>query len=157
MKIHKTRNDGFTWVPPGQQGRIYIEPPRKKETRRPLLWLARNHEELYLVNDSGETLDIVTATSGGFFTADELVGTLSSESAYRYEMVQSGTAVKVDEYNIIYDSDFLLQVYLTVQSQKLGRLEITSPPEKGGVQETVLLWDSGEAGSGVTIKCEESR
>jgi hypothetical protein len=147
-KAHKTHDGGFTWVPPEQRG----GPPRKVESRRPLLWLARNGGQLYLVNDSGETLDVVIATSGGFFTADELVGTVASESAYRYEHVQPGTAVKVDEYDGFYDLDYVLQVCLTVQSPRLGQLDITSPAEKGGVGETVLLWDSGEAGKHAGIK-----
>ncbi len=45
----------------------------------------------------------------------------------------------------------MLNVCLEIKSSMLGSLEILSPFKKGGVEEYVLLWDSGEAGKGVSI------
>lgn len=143
----------FTWVPMDQRsGRFGASPPRKPELRRPLLWLALDAGDLYLVNASGETLDSVISDMGGFTTSDDDVVTVASDKNYEYKNVENGSAVKVDEYDDYYDLDYLIQVVLRVQSPKFGILEIVSPLEKGGVRETVLLWDSGEKGKHVGIK-----
>ncbi len=159
MKEHKTIKDGFVWMPPDKRTSRFggKMPPRKPETRNPLLWLARDGNELFLVNNSHETLEYVISDSGGFQTADDDVFTLESKQLYQYRDVNQADAVKVEEYDDFYDLDYTLQVYLKLKSTSLGRLEIASPPEKGGVSETVLLWDSGEAGKYVSInKCKET-
>ena len=48
--------------------------------------------------------------------------------------------------------DYVLQVSLKIQSKNIGCIDVRSPAEKGGVGETVLLWNSNEAGKGVYIK-----
>jgi hypothetical protein len=153
MKKHELLKNEFNWVPKDQRsGRFGASPPRKPEFRRPLLWLARAGGDLYLVNASGGTLDSVIADMGGFTTADDGVVAVSSNENYEYTNIENGDAVKVDEYDDYYDLDYLLQVVLRVQSPQFGILEILSPIEKGGVGETVLLWDSGERGKHVGIK-----
>ncbi len=159
MKEHKTIKDGFAWLPPEKRASRFggTMPPRKSETRNPVLWLARDGNELYLMNNSQETLELVIADSGGFQTADDDVVPVASKEQYKYRDVNHSEAVKVDEYDGYYDLDFVLQVYLKIKSQSLGCIEVTSPPEKGGVGEIVLLWDSGEAGKYVSInKCKEA-
>ena len=154
MKEHKTKENAFEWVPMHERkGRFGAPmPPRKPETRSPVLWLARDDDELYLVNNSKEPLEFVMADSGGFQTLDDNAAAVKSETAYEYKDVQPGHAVKIDEYDGFYDLDYVLQVYIKVQSPSLGTLQIASPPEKGGVRETVLLWDSGEPGKYVSIE-----
>lgn len=58
----------------------------------------------------------------------------------------------MDEYDGFYDRDYVLYVSLEVQSPSLGHLAITSPGEKGGVLDTVLLWDTGEPERHVHVK-----
>lgn len=154
MREHKTIENGFTWIPPDERVSRFGGPlpPRKPETRRPILWLARDGQELYFVNASQETLDTVIAETGGCMTADDDVLTVSSESNYQYKNVPPDTAVKIEEYDLIFDSDFLLQVSIIVKSATLGCIEILSPPKKGGVEEMVLLWNTGEKGKYVSIK-----
>ncbi|GLS84690.1 hypothetical protein [Paraferrimonas haliotis] len=157
MKDHKTIKDGFTWVPIDKRRSQFggPAPPRTPETRLPILWLARDGGELYLVNNSKEPLEFVTASSGGFQTVDDDVVSVSSSNHYEYKNVMPNEAVKVEEYDGYYDLDYILGVYIKVQSPQLGCLEIASPSAKGGIGETVLLWDSGEAAKNVSIKtCE---
>jgi len=159
MKEHKTIKDGFAWLPLDKRKSRFggTMPPRKAETRNPVLWLARDGNELYLVNNAHETLEYVIADSGGFQTADDDVVTVASKEQYKYRDVNHSDAVKVEEYDGFYDLDYVLQVYLKVKSPSLGCIEVLSPSKKGGVGENVLLWDSGEAGKNVSInKCKEA-
>ena len=137
-----------------------FDPPRPRprrngpDPRRPILWLAHGHEdrgEMYLVNATGDTLDRVVADAGGCITVDDGALSVTSDSPYAYRNVADGEAVKVEQYDGYYDLDYLLQISLLVESRGLGRLQILTPPEKGGVGELVLLWEDGEAGRHVSI------
>jgi hypothetical protein len=154
MKEHKTLAGAFNWIPMDKRMSKFggPMPPRKPELRRPVLWLARAGQELYLVNDLKEALNDVVADYGGWVTADEQVATVASAAEYRYKHVQSGEGVKVEQYDGYYDLDYVLAVVLKVQSPSLGCLEIESPAEKGGLGETILLWNTGEPGKWVKIK-----
>lgn len=154
MKEHKTIENGFTWVPPEKRTSRFggPMPPRKPENRIPVYWLARDGNELYFVNASQETLAFVETASGGFQTVDDDVTVSAAGGEYAYKNVRPGSAVKVDEYDGYYDLDFMVQVSVMVQSASRGCLQIRSPLEKGGIRETVLLWDSGESGRHVFLK-----
>ena len=131
-------------------------PPRKQENRHPLLWLVRERNEIYLVNSSEDTLDFVIATSGGFQTVDDYVIVVNSKNEYEYKNIKPHDAVKVEEYDGFYDLDYYLNITLMVQSIGIGCLEIISPVKKGGVGETVLLWNTKENGKDVSIKIRPS-
>ena len=126
-------------------------PPRKPETRNPKFWLDRDGDDLYFINDSEEILDLVSAATGGFQTCDDAVLTVGSNNDYVYENVMPKEAVKIEEFDPFYDSDFILQVYIDVKSKNEGSLAIQSPAEKGGIKEAVLMWDTGEAGRYTSI------
>ncbi|WP_029407280.1 hypothetical protein [Thiomicrorhabdus sp. Milos-T2] len=152
MKTKRIIPNYAPWIPLDK--RISF-PPRKPELRRPLLWLAREGDELFLVNETDEILDSVIVQKGGFQTVDDEAFTLSSDEFYDYKNVNPHDAVKVDEYDGLYDLDFMIQVHIKVKSRGLGCLEITSPAEKGGVKETVLIWDTNESGKYVNVSnCE---
>lgn len=140
----KVLKNAFTWTPKHLRHSGFGPPlpPRKPDYRTPLLWLRRQDSELYLINHTDETLDSVRAYSGGFATADDAAIPVGSADDYAYAHVQPGDAVKVDEYDMIFDSDFVLAVYIEIRSAKLGELKLASPAEKGGVNEAVLLWES---------------
>jgi len=152
-KQHKVIENGIKWVPINKRKSKFGGPmtPRKKENRLPVLWLVREENELYLVNSSEETLDFVVAGAGGFQTVDDDCITVSSESKYEYKNVKPNDAVKVEEYDGFYDLDYLLQISMRVQSKNIGSIEILTPPEKGGIGEMVLLWDTMENGHNVSI------
>jgi len=154
MKTHKVVEIAFEWIPMDRRVSRFggATSPRKPETRRPLLWLRRDDHDLFLVNSSGEVLESVEASSGGFATVEDDVDTVASSQPYDYQNVQPGAAVKVDEYDDFYDLDYVIQVVVTVRSKGLGCLEIFAPSEKGGLVEAVLLWDTGESGKHVGIK-----
>jgi len=154
----KTIKDGFTWLP--MDKRVdklgFPLPPRKPELRKPLLWVAIESaqedfiDDIYLVNSSDEVLEVVISNTGGFQTCDDDILTMSSKG-FEYKNVANGDAVKVGEYHQILDSDYVLQLSLTITT-KHGVIEITPQAEKGGFKEVVLLWDTKEVGKGVTIK-----
>ena len=147
MKEKKIISNGFTWLPLEKRGGKFSSPtpPRRAETRKPLLWLAPYGDELYFVNSSDETMDFVQAGGGGYVTGDDDdVISVSNENAYEYENVLAGDAVKVEEYDGFYDLDYILQVVIALKSKKLGHCKVFTPPKKGGVGETIILWDTGE-------------
>lgn len=156
MKEHKMVDNKFIWEEPSSRKSIFggTVHSRKTELRSPVLWLARDGGELYLVNSSTETLDVVSADSGGFQTVDDDVVSITSNDGYTYKNVKPSFAIKIEEYDEYYDLDYILQVVVTIQSKNLGTIEILTLPAKGGVGETVILWDNGEAGKNVSISSE---
>ena len=153
MKEHKIVENEFTWVPPNKRLSRFggSPPPRKAETRTPLFWLARKGEELFFVNSSKDTLNFVIADSGGFQTVDDDVMAVGNNDKYDYKNVKPNQAVKVEEYDGFYDLDYILQVSIRVQSKSIGCIELITPAKKGGVGETVLLWNTNENGINVSI------
>ena len=79
------------------------------------------------------------------------LGVWCGESKYEYKNVKPNDAVKVEEYDGFYDLDYLLQVSMSVQSKNIGSIEISTPPEKSGIGEMILLWDTMENGHNVSI------
>ena len=154
MLKHKTIAEYPEWVPVEDRRSRFggAMPPRKPERRRPMIWLAREDNEVFLVNATDETFDYVIASSAGFQTVDDDVMNISSENGYEYHDVHPNQAIKVEEYDVHYDLDFVLPIQVHLKSKSLGCLEIRSPAEKGGIGETVLLWNSGEPGKNVYIK-----
>ncbi len=151
MKNKCKRHHGkFDWVPP----HIRIPfPPRKPEKRKPLYWLARDGEDLYLVNDSDEILEEVTSSRGGPVTLDdEPVTPDGSNTDYSYDDVKPREAVKVDEFDPTIDSDLWLETSVIIESTKRGLMSFLSPTEKGGCKgDVVLLWDTEEEGRNVSM------
>ena len=150
MLEHIVLHNEFLWVPIDQRQSRFGGPmsPRKKDPRMPIFWLARLGMELYFVNSSGETLDYVTAETGGFSDA----ACIDSGRGYDYRNVRVNDAVKVEEFDGFYDLDFVLQVYIKIKSATHGCIELVTRPEKGEIEETVLLWDNGDAGKDVQIR-----
>lgn len=105
----------------------------------------------FFVNSSKDTLNFVIADSGGFQTVDDDVMALGNNDKYDYKNVKSNQAVKVEEYDGFYDLDYILQVSIRVQSKSIGCIELITPAKKGGVGETVLLWNTNENGVNVSI------
>ena len=159
MQKHKRFVDEFTWIPidkrpnPFDLPGWYPRPYRKPELRKPKYWLARNGGELYFVNNTDEVLDFVSTKTGGFLTADDDIVTLGCKG-YSYNEVMPLEAVKIEEFDGYFDLDYVIQVDIFVKSKKEGSLKIQSPAKKGGVGETVLLWDTGEEGKFVSIHKE---
>lgn len=54
MNEHKSIKDSFVWVSPDKKKRRFggDMPPRKPESRHPILWLAQKDNERYLVNNA---------------------------------------------------------------------------------------------------------
>lgn len=56
-----------------------------------------------------------------------------------YEDVQPGEAVKVDEVHMVYDSDYILSVALTIEREGAAPMELGLGPEKGSLKSQVLI------------------
>jgi hypothetical protein len=100
----------------------------RSEKKEPVFYVIRKGEELYFVNDSTETLNSVL-----------------------YKNVKPGEAVKVEHYDPYWDSDYLLQLEVELSSPTHGN-KIFRVLGKGGIDDTVLLWDTGEAGKYVNME-----
>lgn len=146
MLKHKRVKDEFKWVPMHKRMSKFGGPmsPRKPDTRKPLLWLTRKLDELYLVNETGETLTRVQANTVGWITADDDVANVESNEVYEYKDVKPNEAVLVEEYDGYYDLDYVLMTGLAIESPSLGTLHLRSPGGKGGDQECVLLEKSDD-------------
>jgi len=152
----KIIKNSFQWIATDNRTDF---PPVKPEPRKPLLWLDSlpNEEglshELFLINDTGEPIDLIEIASGGFVTQDDDVVVAKTDAVLRYENVSPGDALKIDEYDGYYDLDYLIQVEIKLQSKTLGHMLIRTPAEKGGIKgETILLWNTGEEGKHVYLK-----
>ena len=149
MPKHKRlQSSFFKWIP------LHIRnggfPPRKPDIIRvPIFWFARKDNELFFVNDSDEVLDLVTTESGGFQTCDDAVLVFSNAAGYRYDDVRPQEAVKIEQYDDYYDLDFIFEISIYVQSKTKGNFLMRPLSNKGGINELVLLWDTGETGKNV--------
>ena len=144
----------FTWLPPEKRPSHFPGPKpfRKPETRKPLFFLVRYGDDAYFVNNSEETLTSVSTATGGSQTLDDDVLPVSSpDPTYFYDDVKPGEAVKVENYDPFYDSDFLLQLDVKVSSPTRGDI-LFRVHGKGGIDSTELLWDTGEAGKYVYME-----
>ena len=151
----KILKNKFTWVPLDKRPSLFPKPYRVPEKRHPLLWLAPDGNDFYLVNLSEETLDTVLVNTGGFTGGDD-VAAITDNCGYEYINVKPNTAVKVEEYDYFYDPDFVLQIELRIKSKTLGCLIVKTYPEKGAAKEAVILWDTLEYNEKViTYKCKE--
>jgi hypothetical protein len=138
MRVHKRVLHEFRWTQP--------------EKKKPVFYVIRKGEELFFVNDSEETLNSVSTSTGGCQTLDDEVMLVSSpDPLYWYENVKPGEAVKVEQYDPYWDSDFLLQLEVKVSSATYGD-KILRVTGKGGVDDTVLLWACGGVGKYVPME-----
>lgn len=154
MNEHKRIKSKFIWIPMDKRKDRLGQPlpPRKPELRKPIFWLNRDGNELYFVNNSDEILDIVSASTGGIQVWGDEIITVSTKSGYTYSNVEPQEAVKIESFNPFHDLDYILQVEIFVRSIEHGSKVIKSPPKKGGVGEVILLWNTGEEGSYVSIR-----
>ena len=139
---HKRFENKFSWVPYYKRiGRFGFPLSNKVDDRIPAFWVAVSGNELYFVNGSDETLEYVRVKTGGFQTCDDVIVNVSTDGySYVYEYVKPSEAVKIDEYDLYLDSDYLLQRDIEIKSPKYSVLELSTRPEKGGISEGVLMW-----------------
>lgn len=72
---------------------------------------------IFFVNNTEEVLERVTAGTGGCQTIDDEITSFGGSSPqYSYEIVMPDEAIQVESYHIIFDSDYLLQLNIEVQS-----------------------------------------
>lgn len=63
----------------------------------------------------------------------------SSSYSYIYEAVKSSEVVKIAEYDVYLDSDFVLQTHIEIDSPTYGVLQFPTKPEQGGFSDCVLM------------------
>ncbi len=134
---------GVKWARPQEYSKgLYAAPlAPDPDAPKPLFWLKLVGEELFFVNSSTETLAMVSTSAGGFETCDDDVVTISNGEGYTYKNVNPDEAVKIESFCPVSDSDSVFQISIHIESGILGKMEITSPMEKGKVSGQVLVWD----------------
>ena len=153
MKQPDRIKDRFAWLPMDRRVDRLGQPllPRKPEKRILEYWLIRDENDLYFVNNTDESIKSVSSSTHGFETEDDEIFT-TRKKGHVYDNVEPQEAVKLEEFDPIADSDFVLQVDIRVQLKKGACLKIMSPADKGGMTgDAVLQWDTGEAGKDVSI------
>lgn len=157
----KTLKNKFQWSPKhlGHEKGTRPIPPLKIDSRIPKLWITSlppEEKELktgkalvtetYLVNSSGIVLDSVIATTGGPARgcADDpefLEAFHRSGEVIEYTNVANGEAVRIFEYEQIYDSDWMLSISFEVKmNDKLVKLNSSCNKVTKGFQEEALLY-----------------
>ena len=114
-------------------------PPCRSEYREPLFRLVRKGESLYFINESPVVLESLRASTRGFCTADDDVVPLP-ERCLAYEMVQPDEAVLVGRFSQVSDSDYVLQIVISVECEAMGSVQLASETGKGGIDSQVLAW-----------------
>ncbi len=143
----KIVSNKFKWVPMNERhDNLGLPlPPRKPETQKPLLWIAIEPqdgliEDVYLVNETGETLEAINASTVGFESLDDDYYGISGLDI-EYKNIANNDAVKIEEYHQISDSDSVLIISIKVKLKgKLIKLETSSAKRASGFKEEVLLW-----------------
>ena len=157
----KILNNKFQWTP------IHLRldklglpiPPRPADNRMPRIWITSLppvEKELkvgkdlvtdtYLVNSSGIILDSVIATTGGPARGyaedpDFLEAFHRSSEVIEYTNVANGEAVRIFEHERIYDSDWMLRIYIEVKmNDKLIKLNTNFNKGIKGFMEEALLY-----------------
>lgn len=154
--IHKRVLHAFDWIPPHARRSMFpgaapVYWPNK-ETRKPLFWCSPGLE-CWFVNQSEETLPYVGALSAGFVSGDDVtIPVTSAGYRYYYENVLPGEAVLVEDIEFVFESDYVLQVQIETETQQFGKLELWSESGKGGIPETIFIWNTGEFGKYVHVK-----
>ena len=111
-------------------------PPRPIE-REVMFALMYYGNSLYFVNQSDEALYSVSTESFGFVEDSALI----NNPICLYKDVKPSESVKVEEYDGYYDLDYVLGFQLYIHSERLGKIKITPPAKKGGVQAQELLFE----------------
>ncbi|MCA9466215.1 MAG: hypothetical protein KC643_12340 [Nitrospira sp.] len=76
-----------------------------------------HHIEVYLVNNTSDTLDFVASTQPLLFIATLADANIQNDILY-FEKILPGEAVKVAEFDEVFDSDFLHKLELFWQHKK---------------------------------------
>jgi len=137
-------------------GMLAVPIPPEPDAPKPVYWVDNRGEELFFVNSSDETLNLVSAEMGGFETCDDEVVSVSNADGYIYQEIKPNEAVKIEAFDSLLDSDYVFQMYIQVNSTVRGKMRFCLPMEKGGVSNRVLLWDNGDAEKQVSIECVKS-
>ena len=157
----KTFKNKFQWTPKhlGYEKGSRPIPPLKIDSRLPKLWITSLPPvekevitskdfvmDIYLVNSSGIVLDSVIATTGGPARgyADDpefLEAFHRSGEVIEYTNVANGEAVRIFEYEQIYDSDWMLSIGFEVKmNNKLVKLNTSYGKVPKGFLEEALLY-----------------
>ena len=157
----KTLKNKFQWTPKhiGYKKGSRPIPPLKIDSRLPKLWITSLPSvekelktgkdlvtDIYFVNSSGIVLDSVIATAGGLARgyADDpefLEAFHRPGEVIEYTNVANGEAVRIFEYEQIYDSDWMLSIGFEVKmNDKLVKLNSIYSKVIKGFQEEALLY-----------------
>lgn len=126
-------------TPQRAQDLIWVEPTFPPRRKRNVIFSLVNHKgSIYFVNNSIETLTHVLAESYGYVEGASVV----NSPRYEYADVKPNEGVKIEYYDDIYDLDYMLGLYITVESEKWGKIEIAPHNfSKGGVRAQALVYD----------------
>ena len=157
----KTLKNKFQWTPKhlGHEKGTRPIPPLKIDSRIPKLWITSLPPvekelktgkdlvtDIYFVNSSGIVLDSVIATAGGLARgyADDpefLEAFHRPGEVIEYTNVANGEAVRIFEYEQIYDSDWMLSIGFEVKmNDKLVKLNSSCSKVTIGFQDEALLY-----------------
>ena len=136
-------------TPKRAQDLFWIEPTFPPRPKRNVIFSLINYEgSLYFVNNSLETLSSVSSKSYGYIEDASIV----NNPQYDYTNVKPNEGVKIECYDGYYDLDYMLGLYITIESKKWGKVEIQPHGYKGGVRPQALVYDDDTTPMFVALK-----
>jgi 5'-nucleotidase len=127
----REKGNHFTWNPASRSKFGDRLPVENIEKRKPLFWLASIGfeilgREIYMVNDSGETLDYAWSWVQGYFPGEDTEHAVAG-GRFKYTTIKDHEAVKVEELE---SHDFDLRagsLIIRTGSKNLGPLSFSVP------------------------------
>jgi len=129
----------YKWLPKSKRNSRFGGKSSSSDARYAKYWIVNDNDSIYFVNDSDDIINKLIYSSSGMATIDDEDVAAVGVKEKSYDNVLSGEAVKISEYDVIYDSDFVLQYEVTTII-KNSTTTYRSRPTKGGIVEDVLAW-----------------
>ena len=145
----------FKWVP------LHIRspfPPKPVDNRMAIFWLAREGDRdggaLWFVNESHEVLDYIKVRTDAIISVDEpQEGFATGIGKYHiFKQVLVGEAIQIEKFDGFYDLDYCFMISVEINAPKYPKTILQTEITKGGVHETVLLWNTVESGKTIGYK-----
>lgn len=137
------------FIPDRAENLQWVEPTFPPRPKRTVIFSLMNHNGcLYFVNNSNETLLSVSSDSYGYVKDAATI----NNPQVSYSDVKPNEGVKVECYDDFYDLDYILGLYITIESPKWGKIEIKPNSSKGGAKAQALVYEDGTTPMFVGLK-----
>ncbi|RKE04176.1 hypothetical protein [Marinifilum flexuosum] len=151
MNKEKRIQDAWEWIPPQNRpskfgGDLNVYP--KNENRIPIYVIDSSEEdnEVFFINNSKKALKCVISSYSGEWTENK------DDQKFFYENVLPGEAVKIDDFDPIYDYKEMIQQDVFIEDLEGNRTRFFCVSYGSIIPETILLYNDNSRDKGVNIQ-----